>query len=550
MSTNRSYSINFATTADLTAAAATEKAVDKVGDAATRSGSKLDSMEREFKESMDRIKAKLDSAQASLRESGEQGGKAAGEGMGQGLNLAANLHLVGQAIEIGTMIGQALGSGLESAWLGETDQIGEKLRANLGLETWADDFNKAARKLNETLPAAVREVDAEILKDRKKFWDDYRDVTPKTASQWLVDLGTHADEAMAKLRGLGELQNAVMKMGKSQAEQDFLDEKLAIDSDPLTSKSDKMAAVAAAEEKRKAREEELRQQQRLQAAQALGAGVASKASELDAIKQREAEQEAKARAYDAAKAQADSEVRLKEKTGGKMRESDEESLRKSIFAGHSRNSGFNLDPERDENAELKPLKEARRKMERELEMMRLQAAEKAKALAIEEVTDTQASERERQRRKMTNGQAVEKQRQTEWEDSEKERAEMNDQGPPEPVGDSFTGKRPVKPGAEQTPEDTVGDLRKTLNDAAQKTGDAGLKRDLEALKAALLDGVSAAELKEAAALMERASADRNDAVRAIAQTMRGMVDAQASALAAVKQEMAALRASVENIKST
>lgn len=65
----------------------------------------------------------------------------------------------------------------------------------------------------------------------------------------------------------------------------------------------------------------------------------------------------------------------------------------------------------------------------------------------------------------------------------------------------------------------------------------------------LADGAAAQELREAAALMERAQADNNAAVRETAAAMRNSVEAQRASLAAIRQEIDALRASVGSLQS-
>jgi hypothetical protein len=111
--------------------------------------------------------------------------------------------------------------------------------------------------------------------------------------------------------------------------------------------------------------------------------------------------------------------------------------------------------------------------------------------------------------------------------------------PPPPVP-------PPAPGKEQTAADSTGDLSGMLTQAAQGTSNSNLKMELERVKRSLSDGASAQELKEAAAAMERAAVDNNDAVRQIAAAARGAIEAQRASLEALKAEFAALRATVES----
>jgi hypothetical protein len=64
----------------------------------------------------------------------------------------------------------------------------------------------------------------------------------------------------------------------------------------------------------------------------------------------------------------------------------------------------------------------------------------------------------------------------------------------------------------------------------------------------IADGAAAQELKEAAALLERAQSGNNDAVRQVAGVVRTAVEAQRSKTNALRQELDALKSQVANLK--
>lgn len=66
----------------------------------------------------------------------------------------------------------------------------------------------------------------------------------------------------------------------------------------------------------------------------------------------------------------------------------------------------------------------------------------------------------------------------------------------------------------------------------------------------IADGAAAQELKEAAALLERAQSGNNDAVRQVAGVVRTAVEAQRSTTNALRQELDALKSQVANLKSS
>lgn len=66
----------------------------------------------------------------------------------------------------------------------------------------------------------------------------------------------------------------------------------------------------------------------------------------------------------------------------------------------------------------------------------------------------------------------------------------------------------------------------------------------------IADGAAAQELKEAAALLERAQSGNNDAVRQVAGVVRTAVEAQRSTTNALRQELEALKSQVANLKSS
>lgn len=527
------YLIDLVTAADLSGAIAAEKAVAKIGETASKSAAELDKLAEAGTQGGD-----------SLVESLTDAGGKAGEGLlgklGGKLEALGPAVLIPAAVGIGTAIGSTIGRAIEDIWTGD---MSDKLD-NLFAVTFSQKAQLAGEAFRQKLSGEMAQLNRELINDQKKFWEDYNNTAPENAGDWLKNIAEQADALKEKLQGLADIQTALMKLGKSQIEQDHLDEKQRIDMDPNMSSSQKIEANAANDAKKLQLEAEQRQAERLAKAKELGTGVTTKAAEVEALKKAEEEQKKRALVEQNAEANAQRTINQVKSGGGVLSPADELAIRNQTFAKASQESGLKVTPGQDEAGELKKTQTELQKAQAELAKLKSESAAKGKALAIDEVTDTESVRRTQQRTAKDTASKVETQRQAEWAAQEAEankRAQAAaDAITPSSVSDA--GKALPQPGQEQTPPESAAGLRDQLSKAAQATGDSAQKMDLEALKNSLKDGTSAAELKEVAAMAERMATGNNEALRDIARAMRANITTQGSAIAALKAEMDSLRA--------
>ena len=179
---------------------------------------------------------------------------------------------------------------------------------------------------------------------------------------------------------------------------------------------------------------------------------------------------------------------------------------------------------------------ARDKAQAELAKLQTEAAVKAKALQLEAIADIDATERTRRRTQQTAQAAIEEQRMKDFEASKPAPLPAAPQeplkGPSSPVNNGQT-----------SPEETQV-MRDLLTKAAQTTGNAGQKANLEELKRALSDGGSVEELKQATALIQQMQGGSNAALRQLAEALRQQVAATAASNQSIKGEIDSLKASI------
>jgi hypothetical protein len=519
----RKYSLNFVTSAELSGAKAAEAAVGKVGDAAQASGVKAAGMEDVFSQAMTRLKAKIEEAREGLREAGEKAGQGTAEGMGAGLELAANIHLVQQSWEIGMVIGRQLGEAMVMAWEGtlyeRTDEI---------LAPWSKAASaRMAARLRADVQQEMREVYAEIQRDQEAFWRDYMNAAPKNAGDWLDEIKFKADEASKALRNVSIMQNAEGDDRVAQIEADAAEQKDLINARPGTD-ADKQRELLRVDMEKEAALFEERSKRRAEALANEQAAAALKASEVQRLREAEELQQRRAKVEQDAAARAEAQIASTEAGGSKLTEAQKAAIRNQTFRQESDRAGVQVIPGQNEGAELTRIRDQRFAAERAAKEAADAAETKRRETALREAMDAEKTVRNNER-------------------TQREIANVQD-APPEAA--QAAPPRIVPPGQEQTPQGSADMLRQQLLAASQKTGDASLKADLEQLKNRLADGASAQELRQAAALMDRAQSDNNDAVRQLAGVMRTGIEAQRSSLAAVRQELDALRASVEALKVT
>ena len=230
------YTIDFVTQADLAAAEKTEKAVAKVGTEVDKTGGKLKDLGTAGEEGG---KGLVD----SLSDAGDKGGEGLLGKLNGKLAAIGPAALVPAAIGIGTAIGQALGTAIEDVWTGE---IEDNLKKTFAL-TWSQQAALVSEQYGVSVRAALRDVHQGLLADQQAFFKELNNAAPENAGDWLDAIGTKADQAGEKLRGLSEIQTALLKLGKSRAEQDYLDQKQAIATDPNLTKTQRLEANAANE---------------------------------------------------------------------------------------------------------------------------------------------------------------------------------------------------------------------------------------------------------------------------------------------------------------
>lgn len=530
------YTLNFVTAADLAGAVAADKAVAKIGTTADETGDKLDKMSEAGKSGGDSLVESLENA-------GEKGGEGLVGKLNTKLTALGPAVLIPAAIGIGTAIGGAIGGAIEDVFTGEMDDRLDDLFAI----TFSQKAQVAGERFRQTLHTEMAQLNRDLIEEQKAFWQEYNNTAPQNAGDWLKTIGEQADAAKEKLSGLMEIQTALLKLGKTQIEQDYLDEKQRIENDPMMSGSQKVEAQAANDARKAEREAAQRNEERLIKAREIAAGVKNKSTEVDALAASEAVQKRRAEAEANAETNAKITIDQVKKSGGQLSPSDEQKIREQTYAKTSQETGILVTPGQDEEGELKKIKAERLAAERELLKLKREAVAKAKALALEELADNEATTRTQKRTQVTTVSKVESARQKEYADEEAA-AMKRDQAIDKEDRANITPipERDLpKPGKEQTSPESTEDMREKLRIMSQTTGDAGLKMALETLKNKLSDGGSAAELKEAAALMERAQSGNNDAVRQMAAAMRAAVESQNAALKAAVAEIASLRATVE-----
>jgi hypothetical protein len=515
----RKYSLNFVTSAELSGAKAAEAAVGKVGDATQAAGAKAAGMQDVFSQAMTRLKAKIEEAREGLREAGEKAGQGTAEGMGAGLELAANIHLVQQSWEIGMVIGRQLGEAMVMAWEGTLYE-----RADEILAPWSKAASaRMAARLRADVQQEMREVYAGILDDQESFWRDYMNAAPANAGDWLDEIKFKADEASKALRNVSIMQNAEGDDRVAQIEADAAEQKDLINARPGTD-ADKQRELLRVDMEKEAALFEERSKRRAEALANEQAAAALKASEVQRLREAEELQQRRAKVELDAAARAEAQIASTEAGGSKLTEAQKAAIRNQTFRQESDRAGVQVIPGQNEGAELTRIRDQRFAAERAADA----AETKRRETALREAMDAEKTVRNNER-------------------TQREIANVQD-APPEAA--QAAPPRIVPPGQEQTPQGSADVLRQQLLAASQKTGDASLKADLEQLKNRLADGASAQELRQAAALMDRAQSDNNDAVRQLAGVMRTGIEAQRSSLAAVRQELDALRASVEALKVT
>lgn len=519
------YTIDFVTQADLAAAEKTEKAVAKVGTEVDKTGGKLKDLGTAGEEGG---KGLVD----SLSDAGDKGGEGLLGKLNGKLAAIGPAALVPAAIGIGTAIGQALGTAIEDVWTGE---IEDNLKKTFAL-TWSQQAALVSEQYGVSVRAALRDVHQGLLADQQAFFKELNNAAPENAGDWLDAIGTKADQAGEKLRGLSEIQTALLKLGKSRAEQDYLDQKQAIATDPNLTKTQRLEANAANEERKAAAEAEIRHQERLAKARELGEATRNKAQEFSDLNNAVGPQTQRVNVADRAEANAQYDITQKKEGGATLTKADEDRIREMYFKKASQETGVNVEPGQDEKGALKKLVDARDKAQAELAKIQTEAAVKAKALALEELADSDATERTRRRTEQTAQAAIEEQRMKDFEASKP--APL-----PAPPQDPLKGPSSPVNNGQTSPEETQA-MRDLLTKAAQTTGNAGQKANLEELKRALSDGGSVEELKQATALIQQMQGGSNAALRQLAEALRQQVAATAASNQSIKGEIDSLKASI------
>jgi hypothetical protein len=518
----RKYSLNFVTSAELSGAKAAEAAVGKVGDAAQASGAKAAGMEDEFSKAMARLKAKIEEAREGLREAGEKAGQGTAEGMGAGLELAANMHLVQQSWDLGTVIGQKLGEAMVMAWEGTLYE-----RADEILAPWSKAASaRMAARLRADVQQEMREVYAEIQRDQQAFWRDYMNAAPKNAGDWLDEIKAKADAASKALRNVSIMQNAEGDDRVAQIEADAAEKKDLINSRP-GSDADKRREMMRVDLEKEAALFEERSKRRAEAVANEQAAAALKASEVQRLREAEELQQQRAKVEQEAAARAQAQIASTEAGGSKLTDAQKQAIRDQAFQQASDRAGVQVKPGQNEGAELTKIRDQRFAAEKAAKDAADAAEVKRRETALRDAMDAEKTVRNNER-------------------TQREIANVQD-APPEVT--QAAPPRIVPPGQEQTPMGSADDLREQLRQASQATGSADLKAAMEQLKSRLADGASAQELREAAALMERAQSDNNDAVRQMAGVMRTGIEAQRSSLAALKQELDGVRTAISALQT-
>lgn len=526
------YIIDFVTQADLVAVEKTEKAVAKVGTEADKTGSKLKDLGTAGDEGGKGLVASLSTA-------GEKGGKGLSEGIMQGV-LGADA--IGKVWELGSMIGEKLGEGMTAAWEAGEGQRVDAFWAALG--SGEAQARIAAEEYAQEMSATLKTLNAKIAGDSKQFWADYNDTLPKNASDWIKDIGTAADEAKAKLQGLSDIQAAIQRRNKSALEQDYLDKKDAIENDPMMSKSDKMAANAANDAAKVKAEADLRAQDRLNKAKEISGGVKEKGTEVQDLTNAEAAQKKRAEAYEYAKAQADNAIAKAGVGGGKITDQEKDRLTNEAFTKENKRTGLDLAPKRNEMAALEKAQAAKQKAEADYAKQQAEAKRKINALAIDQIADDETVNRTQARTQKTSQKAVTEQRQKEWQEESEAKAKRETQESmimaPQ---DNVKGPTTTTDNRQTSPEETQ-QMRDLLTKAAETTGNAGQKANLEELKRALSDGGSVEELKQATALIQQMQVGSNGALRGLAEALRQSVAATAAANQNLKGDIDGLKAAI------
>ncbi|MES2597173.1 MAG: hypothetical protein V4662_17635 [Verrucomicrobiota bacterium] len=516
---DRTIAVNFLTTAQLDGAVKTEKAIDGIGAATDRAGDKLEEFERDFREKMKGIQDKVDEARRKLEEGGNEGG--ANFMSNLSLQLNANADLVNKAWGIGSQIGTVLGEGLTMAWEGT---LTEKLDDILAPWSERASRNMAAR-LNAEVAEKMKDVYSNIKTEQDKFWQDYMNATPANATQWLDDLTRKLGIATQALQALNRVRGAEADARLDEIDADTARQNKDIDQGPGTDDEKARAKNKVAIEKEQKLLEE-RNRHRAEQNEVEQAEAALKKQQAESMRKMQEDQEKRAAAQQRAENEIDERIGARKAEGGDITDKVKADIRAAAYANEEKKSGIDLDQNKDEKAELARLKEQRKK-----------ADDEARAAAADAETKRQENEIRGQTDKNKTERRIEDMRMP---------APAED---PRRTGGDYVNDLTRDPKNPSTQRGEADDIRDQLGKIGANTGDSSLKMAVEDLKRRLADGSTAAELKEAAALMERAQSDNNDAVRRAADVMRSAVEASKARMTALEQSIAALQTTVDNIRT-
>lgn len=524
----RSYRITFATAAELSGATATAKALRDVGKATDEVEDKLTTLENEFKTRMEAVSASIektkDELKNNLAEGAEEGSEELAEELQERLaTLAGRATLIGGAVALGRGVGQALGNAVVDAYEGT---LGEKLEAALTL-TWNAKAEAAAKEWQSQLRQKNLEINKTLIEDQRQFWKDYMDARPDDATDWIEEIEAKATKASRALSGLAKIQAAEGDYQRMQIERDAQDKQDSIDRDTSLTPDERRTASFAVEQDKEN--------------QLLMAREAARKNELDlmaagqSLKQSEVENLARVLAVQQKRVEIENEANrilaLELAARPELTESGRESWKRQAFAQASQNGGLQVEADTNQAGALMKAREEYFAALRDLQQVAAELQGKVRETNLKSLTDVETVFQDLQRKR----------------DALNAANEVENQRPALPANPFAVP--PPGPQNIQTPEGSTGDLQGLLGRGAQATGDPALKMALEDLKQRLSDGSSETELREAAQLMERAQADRSDAVRQIAAAIRQALASQNAALSALKTEVQALREITEQTQA-
>lgn len=519
---DRAYniSVNFKTSTQLEPIKQTEKALKDVASAGKAAGDQATAGLKKIEDEAAKAAKKLREVKASGGGSGSAGGGAGGGGdalgdmlgnFGGGLGSLMPMIDMGAAMEqaasLGRAIGGTIGKAMEDSFVQDIS-ISEALNQQLesaasAIGIWTDGWESNIKR--------IQRDSAAFLAEETRKWQQFIAINygtrPSDAPSMLKQLAEDAKLARIELEGLykiEEIRRRATMSTQDMLKQDALD---AIDQSGM-SEAEKIRArqdVISTDERTRL---EIRGQERESRANQSRDSVTTAEADLAEKKRIEEQQAARARAYSSAMATVEDNKRTDPKADAK-----------GIFENTVKQLGFaDMRFGVDQMAALTDATKARREAEEKLREAELRDRKNREVIAEEQRIDESTTINRIQRGEQSA-------------DSRARALEEAGQKQPED---------PTSPEYNREGEDMV---RQSLLEAAQKTGNAATKAEVEQLARAFADNnTTAAETQQLTQLIDQLKSTGTQAATALAGKL-------SEAMGVIAQNQQQFNAAMQNLDS-